>query len=62
MPVIIDPEDYAAWLDPTNQNIDMLTALLKPYPAASMKAYPVSRRMNNPSYDESNCIMSVDIN
>ncbi|MBL1277436.1 MAG: SOS response-associated peptidase family protein [Ectothiorhodospiraceae bacterium] len=37
MPVIIDPEYYAAWLDLTNQNIDMLTVPLKPYPAASLK-------------------------
>jgi len=30
MPVIVEPEDYAAWLDPDNRNTEALTALLTP--------------------------------
>lgn len=61
MPVILNPENYPTWLDPTNQDTDKLTSLLKPYPAAAMKAYPVSRRMNDPSHDEIDCIKPVVI-
>ena len=61
MPVIIDPDDYPTWLDPTNQDTDTLSSLLKPYPASAMKAYPVSRHMNDPTYDEAGCIKPVHI-
>ena len=59
MPVIIDPKDYNTWLDPENHDTAGLKALLKPYPASYMKAYPVSRRMNDPSYEEIDCIKPV---
>lgn len=60
MPVIIDKSNYASWLDPDNQQIDALTALLKPYPASAMIAYPVSRKMNNPTHDRPDCIEPID--
>lgn len=47
MPVILHPADYAAWLgegegggDP-----DALQALLRPYPAERMRAWPVDPRI-----------------
>lgn len=61
MPVIINPENYSTWLDPDNEDKDTLTALLKPYPAALMKAWPVSRRMNDPSHDEADCIQPIKL-
>lgn len=61
MPVILDPENYDKWLDPKNHDTDKLATLLKPYPATLMKAYPVSRRMNDPSHDEPDCIQPVEI-
>ncbi len=45
MPVIVQPKDYARWLDPKNQEI---TDLLAPHPAEGMIAYLVSRRVNSP--------------
>jgi len=59
MPVIIAPEDYSTWLDPDIQDKDRLTPLLHPYSAQSMKAYPVSPRMNNPGFDEPKCIQPI---
>ena len=47
MPVILSPRDYAAWLDPAAARPD-LEALLAPYPAEDMEAWPVSRRVNSP--------------
>jgi putative SOS response-associated peptidase YedK len=59
MPVILRPEDYDLWLDPDFDEKELLTSLLKPYPAEAMEAYPVSRRVNRPSNNEPSCIESV---
>ncbi len=48
MPVIIATEDYDTWLTGTPEQA---MALLKPYPADEMRAYPVSPRVNNPHND-----------
>jgi len=56
MPVILDPEDYAAWLDPRASERDPLLALLKPYAAEALIGYPVSRRVNRPQEDDAGLI------
>ena len=48
MPVIISPEDYDTWLTGTPEQA---LALLKPYPAQAMRAYPVSAKVNSPKND-----------
>ena len=50
MPVILAPEDWAAWLDPATARPD-LARLLVPYPAQGMRAWPVNRRVNSPVTD-----------
>ena len=52
MPVILDPKDYAAWLDPANAATDELKALLRPCPDEMVAAHPVSTRVNAPKNDE----------
>jgi putative SOS response-associated peptidase YedK len=52
MPVILAPEDHAAWLDPANPAPAKLQALLKPCPPRMMAAHPVSPRVNTPKNDE----------
>jgi putative SOS response-associated peptidase YedK len=52
MPVILHAEDYEMWLDLDFDEREPLTSLLKPYPAETMEAYPVSRRVNKPSNNE----------
>jgi putative SOS response-associated peptidase YedK len=59
MPVIIAPGDYEKWLTSRGVEIDNLTPLLLPYPSTGMRVYPVSRRMNNPVFDEPSCIEPV---
>jgi putative SOS response-associated peptidase YedK len=59
MPVILPREVYARWLDPADHSPDQLNALLKPYPAEQMTAYPVSRVVNNPQNDAPDCIAPV---
>ena len=52
MPVILRPEDHAAWLDPGNQATAKLKELLKPCPAGALAAHPVSTRVNTPKNDQ----------
>jgi putative SOS response-associated peptidase YedK len=46
MPVILPREAEAIWLDPAVQDVGQPTALLRPYSADDLEAYPVSRRVN----------------
>jgi putative SOS response-associated peptidase YedK len=56
MPVIVAPEDYAAWLDPANRDA---SGFLRPYPAAQMRVHAVSPRVNRPEQDDAALIESV---
>jgi|SRR5579883_1868812 len=58
MPVILDPADFAAWLDPATPPAAAL-ALLKPYPAEAMMLYPVSTRVNSVRFDDPDCIAAA---
>ena len=56
MPVIVAPQDYAAWLDPQNQDAAALMRFVRPYPSERMAARPVSLRVNQPENDEPSLI------
>jgi putative SOS response-associated peptidase YedK len=56
MPAIVEPQDYGWWLDPRADDPAALAALLGPYPAAEMVAYPVGRLVNDPRHDGPDCI------
>lgn len=58
MPVILDPKDEAAWLDPETSPTVRLE-LLRPCAPDEMEAFPVSRRVNSPAVDESTLIEPV---
>ena len=60
MPVILDPQAYALWLDPAQVQPEQLDAWLKPYPALQMTAHAVSTVVNNPGNDLPACIEPVD--
>lgn len=47
MPVILDPADYAAWLDPARQDPADLLSFVKPCPPEWLAIHPVSRKVNN---------------
>jgi len=53
MPVIVAPEDYAAWLD--NDATDLMR-YVRPFPAERMAARRVSMRVNKPENDEPSLI------
>jgi putative SOS response-associated peptidase YedK len=47
-PVILDREDELKWLDPETPLSD-ITAMLRPYPADRMNAYPISPNIKHPA-------------
>ena len=47
MPLLVEPERYAAWLDPTRNDPEELKALLAPAAPGRLEVYPVSREVNN---------------
>jgi len=55
MPVILDPADHAAWLGEGGASAADARALLRPFPAEAMRAYPVSTRVNSPRNDDARC-------
>lgn len=61
MPVILPPDAYTHWLDPSPRTSDSLQHLLIPYPADEMIASPVSTFVNNPANSGSECIAEVEI-
>jgi len=56
MPVILDPADYDGQLDPENVDTVSLQSLLKPFPAESMTARPVSRFVNHARNEGEECV------
>jgi len=54
MPVILDPDDYDAWLSAADTTIPQ--ALLQPFPAQLLTAHPVSKRVNSPKNDDPSII------
>jgi putative SOS response-associated peptidase YedK len=56
MPVILDPRDYAAWLDPGNERAG---DLLKPAPDDALVAVPISTRVNSVANDDAGVIEPV---
>ncbi|MGZ5416005.1 MAG: SOS response-associated peptidase [Nocardioides sp.] len=47
MPLLVERERYAAWLDPTLSDPDDLLALLVPAAPGRLEAYPVSTQVNS---------------
>lgn len=45
-PMIVQPEDWAAWLDPETDDVDGLRRLLVPAAPGLLEAYPVSTDVN----------------
>ena len=59
MPVILDKNNYADWLDPAPhaKRPEGLLPLIRPFPADRMSAYPVSTLVNAPGNDRPECIV-----
>ncbi len=47
MPVILDPATFDLWLDPANEDVEELRALLRPPPSGTVVHHPVGPRIGN---------------
>jgi putative SOS response-associated peptidase YedK len=61
MPVILEPDQYAAWLDPDFYSPQALQVMLDPFEAEAMDSYPVSKAVNSPRYDAADCLEQVEV-
>lgn len=61
MPVILDPQNYDAWLDPIIEDTGILSSLLKPFPADQMLCWPVERAVNAVTNDSPECIREIKV-
>jgi putative SOS response-associated peptidase YedK len=55
MPVVLQPEDWAAWLDPATP-IERIRALLRPAPEGLLETRAVSTRVNRVENDDERCV------
>ena len=60
MPVILEKDAHALWLDPGEKGPQELQHLLKPYPAGEMVAFPVSTHVNSPNNDSPACVLPLN--
>jgi putative SOS response-associated peptidase YedK len=60
MPVILSPDSFPLWLDPTILDPAQLQPLFKPYPAGEMTAYPVSSQVGSPKNQGKGLIEPMD--
>jgi putative SOS response-associated peptidase YedK len=61
MPVVLPEENFAQWLDPKNENVPELEALLRPYAPSEMTAFPISTLVNSPRNERPECILPASI-
>ena len=59
MPVILDPATFDLWLDPANEDVEGLRALLRPPPAGTVVHHPVGPRIGNVRNNDSALIEPV---
>jgi putative SOS response-associated peptidase YedK len=56
MPVILEPRDYARWLDLASADPGVLQEMLRPYPAEQMMTVAVSTFVNNARNEGAECL------
>jgi putative SOS response-associated peptidase YedK len=59
MPVILDEEDWAAWLEPRPRDLGDLRLMLHPAPVDGLELVPVSSRVNSPHNEGAELIEPV---
>ena len=59
MPVILDPATFDLWLDPANEDVEEMRALLRPPPAGTLVHHPVGTRVGNVRNNDAALLESV---
>lgn len=60
MPVLLPRQAWGAWLDPGNEDLEALSALLQPAPEALLEAIPVSTAVSSVRNDGPELVEAVD--
>ncbi len=60
MPVVLPEEAWDLWLDPSVQDVERLTSLLKPCPSEWLSIYPVDYRVNSAYNDGPDLLEPLD--
>jgi putative SOS response-associated peptidase YedK len=60
MPVILSPDNYDLWLDPTFRDTASLAGMLKPFDPSMMRRYPVSNKVNQVQNDDADCARPLE--
>ncbi|MGE0269621.1 MAG: SOS response-associated peptidase [Candidatus Omnitrophota bacterium] len=60
MPVILEPKNHDAWLDPGNTDSESLEKMLIPYGQNDLQTHPVSTWVNNPRFDGPQCSFRLE--
>jgi putative SOS response-associated peptidase YedK len=61
MPLLVEPERYADWLDPTRSEPDDLRSLLVPAAPGRLEAYPVSTAVNSVRNNGPELVAPLDV-
>jgi putative SOS response-associated peptidase YedK len=56
MPVMLAPDDFGPWLDPTVTEPELVQPLLRPFPPETMTCYPVTTWVNSPKHEGPECV------
>jgi putative SOS response-associated peptidase YedK len=59
MPVLLDPSTFDLWLDPANEDVEELRALLQPLPTGTIEHHPVGGRIGNVRNNDAGLIAPV---
>lgn len=60
MPVVLPPERWEEWLDPSNQDLEGLRGLLSPAPNDLLALHPVSNKVNSVRNDGPDLLVPAD--
>lgn len=61
MPVVLEPEDFALWLDPDAKAVEALRGLLQPAAPGILELIPVSSYVNKAANEGERCIAPVEL-
>lgn len=59
MPVILEPQNYEQWLDPSEPDLGELQKLLKPYPVEKMARREFAKAVNNSKNKDEATLISI---
>lgn len=59
MPVVVNREDWLAWLDPENNDVDILLQILGRSSGMNLKHWQVSSYVNSATHEGKRCILPI---